>query len=141
MGMEGMGRTFNVVPVADGQDIDLTDAEGVTFVCVGNEAFTLQEHTAGGVAGQNLAVIDRYYQGQDTGVAAWTLETQTAAATVDPDDATNDTVAVFVDANSLSDGFTHVSMTSATGATTAIVQDLAVQRSADNLPAAATAGA
>lgn len=135
--MEGLGRLFNIIPTGDGVEVDLSGAAGVTFVCVGNEEYTLQESQDGsGTGAQNLVVIDRYYQGPPDGTAAWTLETQTAAATVDPDDGTNTVVVFYVSAEQLSDGFTHLEVNAtSSGLVTAIVHDLAVQRSADNLPA------
>jgi hypothetical protein len=140
--MDGLGRVFQVIPTADTIDIDLRDADAVTFVCVGNEAYTLQEHTAGGVAGQNLEVIDHYYQGQNTGVDTWTAKTQTAGETVDPNDGTDDTVVFTVHASQLSDGYSHVSVTAASsGLVTAILHDLRVARAAENLPIPGTAGA
>lgn len=135
--MEALGRLFNLVPTADGVEVDMSAAAGATFVCVGNEQYTLQEAQDGdGTGAQNLAVIDRFFQGPPSATAQWTLETQTAAATVDPDDATNTVVIFHVSAEQLSDGFTHLLVNAASaGLVTAIVHDLAVQRSPELLPA------
>lgn len=137
MAMEALGRLINVVPTADGVEVDMAGCEAVTFVCTANETYTLQEAQDGtGTGAQNLAVIDRYYQGPPDGTAAWTLNTQTAAATVSPSDATDTCVIFTVHAASVSDGFTHVLVNAATsGSVVAIPHDLSVQRSADNLPA------
>lgn len=137
MAMEALGRLINVVPTAGGNEVSLEGAEAVTYVCNGDEAYTVQEAMdADGTGAQNLVVVDRYYQGPPDGSTAWVLEEQEASATVDPDDATDTTVVFCVHAASLSDGFTHVVVTAAgTGTVTAVTHDLNQQRSADNLPA------
>ena len=116
-------------------EVDLSNAGAITFVCVGNEEYTLQEaQDGGGTGAQNLAVIDRYVQGPPDATAAWTVQTQSAAATVDPDDGTNTCVIVHVSAEQLSDGFTHVQMNNtSSGTVMAIVHDLAVRRTPSEL--------
>src|SRR5882757_1326943 len=51
-GMEGLGRSFNVVPTAaDTTYINMAYASGVTFVCVGADTYTVQSSaTASGGA-------------------------------------------------------------------------------------------
>ena len=39
--MEGLGRVFNVVPIAAGKAVSLKAAAGVTFICTGNDTFTI----------------------------------------------------------------------------------------------------
>jgi hypothetical protein len=41
MAQEGLGRLFNVVPIAAGVGIAVQPAAAVTFVCTGNDTFTL----------------------------------------------------------------------------------------------------
>jgi hypothetical protein len=132
--MKGLGRLFNVIPTADTVRINLEDAAAVTFVCTGDEAYTLQEAQTLAGAGQDLDVVDRFYKGAAVGVGTWTLVEQTADAVVDPNGVA---VAIFtVDAVSLSDGYKYVDVTAAsTGLVTAIVHDLVVQRDPANLPA------
>lgn len=135
--MEGLGRVFNVVPVAEDKWIDMTACEAVSFVCVGDEAYTLYEaDNTTGAASAALVTVDRYYQGQDNGVDTWTEVTQTAASTVDPNNATDDTVVVHVHGSELSSGKTALKVVNtSTGLVTAITHDLKVQRAPQNLPA------
>lgn len=136
-GMNGLGRVFNVVGTADTVEVSLKDASAVTFMCVGDEAYTVDEMTdAAGTGSQNLAVVDLFYKAPPGGTAVWEEVTQTASATVDPNDATNTVVVFTVTGSQLSDGFDYVSVTAASaGLVTAITHDLTVQRAPENLPA------
>jgi len=133
--MEGLGRIFNVVHEASGVHIPLKGASGVTFIsflAAGTQSVTLKESKAG-ASEQNLAVIDKIYKAPGIG-GTWTKVTQTAAATYDHStDATNDMIAIYVDATQLSDTFDSVEMTAATGTCVAIIHDLVVQRVPENL--------
>lgn len=133
--MEGLGRLFNVVYSASGKHIDLSNAQGVTFLSfldAGTQSVTLKESVSG-ASEQNLAVIDKLYKTPNAG-GTWTKVTQTAAATYDHStDATNDVIAFYVDASDLSDGFNCVEATFATGTCVAIVHDLHRQRAPENL--------
>ncbi|WP_322501820.1 hypothetical protein TR631_33860 [Streptomyces rochei] len=135
--MEGLGRTFNVVPTADGVEVNCRDTSAVTFVCVGADTYTVQEaQDAAGTGARNLAVITHYYENASAaGANAWTKATQAAGAAV----TTAAAVAVIeVSTKSLADGYTHLKCSStATGLVTAITHDLTVQRDPRNLPAAA----
>jgi hypothetical protein len=139
--MEGLGRLFNVVAVADDVFLNMRDAAGVTFIGINaaGDTWTLQEaDAASGGTEQDLAVIDRsHVQAVGVGADAWVLLTQVAAAT-EVTSAAQDVVAIYVPATSLSDGFTHLKLT-ATGAgiVIAILHDLDVQRNPVNLPALA----
>lgn len=134
--MEGLGRLFNYVAVANGVHIPLTNAAGVTFFCFeddGSQIVTLKE-SIDGDSEQNLAVIDKVYKGPGVG-GTWTKVTQTAAATFDlADDTTNDCIAIYVDASDLSDGYNCVELTNDAGTgVSAIIHDLLVQRAPENL--------
>lgn len=134
MSMEGLGRLFNVVPTADAVEVDLRDAAGVTFICVGADTYTIQEHQGAAGAGQDLLAWDHWFTNAGAvGATTWveaTDDTPAAAAVI----AAN--AAVYVGATELSDGYTHVSCASAAGGlVVAIVHDLVVQRSPANLPA------
>lgn len=144
--MEGLGRLFNIVPTADAVEVSLKDARGVTFVCVQGgasaETFTVQEaQDAAGTGAQNLAVIEHSYNNANVdGSTAWTevdeLSSGSAVAAVSV--AIGEVKAIYVSANSLSDGFGYVSCAGgASGLVYAIVHDLAVQRRADLLAALA----
>jgi hypothetical protein len=137
--MEGLGRLFNVVAVADGVWLNLRDYGGVTFISINaaGETVTVQEATAqAGSGAQDLDVIDHsYVQTNGDGTDAWVKLTQVADA-VEVFAATEDVGAVYVDSDSLSAGFDYVNCTStSTGLVIAILHDLAVQRSPQNLPA------
>lgn len=134
--MEALGRLFNVIAVADGVLVPMKDHGGVAFVCylATGDTFTLQEaQDAAGTGAQDLAVIDHFYGGNGVG-GAWTRRTQVAAAAVTI--AADDCVVIEVEADRLTDGFTHLKITS-TGAGTvvAIPRDLLTQRRASNLAA------
>lgn len=135
---DGLGRVFNVIPIADGIEVSLEDAAAVTFVCTltDGDTFTLAESVGAGGTPQALACIERYHTNTEKdGSTAWTRVEQAAASTVVI--GTGVDVAVFtVRADQLTDGYTHVDVTStSTGTVVAIVHDLLVQRSAENLPA------
>jgi hypothetical protein len=133
--MEALGRLFNVVGAAVDIPVSLENASGVTFICLTDDDFTVQEHIGFGGAGQDLDTVDHYYAASAAdGSVAWTRETQTADAVVDADGAL--AVAIYVGADQLSDGYTHVDVGAAgAGTVIAIVHDLAVARTPQNLPA------
>lgn len=134
-GMEGLGRVFDVVPIASGAYLSMKNASGVTFVCTGADTFTVKEATsAGGAGAQNLGnVITHYYQNTSTaGAAGWTKQTQAASNAVVQ--ASNYTTVIEVFCSELDDGFDYISChASASGLVTAIPHDLTVQRSPANL--------
>lgn len=136
MGMEGLGRVFNVIPVAAGKSVSLKDAQGVTFICYGaNEVFTLKSQPTAGGSATNLATITRY-QDEATvdGASQWTEQTQAAAATITP--ASSHGVAFYVDAGDLPSGADYVEVVhTSTGLVIAIVHDLLVERDPANLAA------
>jgi hypothetical protein len=135
--MEALGRVFNVLPIADDVYVPLKDAGGVTFVChlAAGDTYTLTEaQSAGGAGSQVLATIDRFHVSATVG-AAWVKVTQAAASTM-VTTASQDVAVLEVDGVELSDGYTHVKLTStSTGLVTAILRDLKVQRAPANLPA------
>ena len=134
MAMEGLGRLFNVVPIAAGKSISLKDAAGVTFVCTGADTFTVKSQpTAGGTAA-NLPVITDYYTNTATdGTAKWADASQAAAAAVT---IAGGTVAFYVAAADLPAGAAYAEVTvGAAGLVHAIVHDLMSQRDPANLAA------
>lgn len=139
MAMEGLGRLFDYVESASGLNISLKNASGVTFISfldAGTQTITLQETLPDGTGDANLAIMDTYYKRPNAGGAGWTKVTQAAAATINlTTDATNDCIAVYIDASQLSAGFQCVEMTADSGVLHAIIHDLNVQRTPANLPA------
>jgi hypothetical protein len=129
-----LGRMFDLATsatTANGR-VPLRNASGVLFVVIGATSgnATVQEHNANtGGTSQNLPVITEYYT-KNAGV--WTRVVQAAAATATA--ATGGLLAVYVPATSLSDGFTHVSISHATGSAVYILSGLRVQRKPANLP-------
>lgn len=130
--MEGLGRLFNVVPIADTADLFVGDCDAVTYICTGNDTFTVQEHQTNGGSGTNLAVITQKYTNSSTaGAAAWVEATQAAGAAVT---ISSGAVAFTVHTDQLSDGYDYLSCTaSSAGLVTAILHDLNVQRAPANL--------
>lgn len=136
MAIEGLGRVINVVPVAESRSISLKDAQGVTFIAYGAaEAVTLKSQPSAGGTATNLATITRYQQSTATnGSAAWTEQTQAAAATVTIP--SGGMVAFYVDANDLPANAKYVEVVKTTAAlVVAVVHDLLVQRDPANLAA------
>ena len=137
--MDGLGRVFNVIAVADGVLVPVVDGTAVSFVCMlgAGDTYTVQEaKDAAGTGAQNLATVDHFYDSTGVG-GAWSKVTQAAAATVVNDGTAGHDCSVFtIQAAELSDTFTHVKCTS-TGAGTvvAILHDLVVQRAPENLAA------
>lgn len=125
MGMEALGRLFNVVPTAIGKSISLKGAAGVTFVVYGaNEVVTLKSQPSSGGTATNLAVITRYQQSTAAdGSAGWAEEAQAAAATVTPP--SGGAIAFYVDAADLPAGAEYVEVVKTTSALAiAIIHDL-----------------
>lgn len=126
--MFSLGKDFNLFHQAGAGTtrVSLKNANGVTFVALtatsGNVTVTEQNAASGGTS-QNLARITTYWT-QTNGV--WTKFTQAAAATF-PLTAAGITVAE-LETTMLSDGFSYVSASHATGTVLHIVRGLQVQR-------------
>lgn len=133
MAMEGLGRLFNVVPIAAGKKISLKGAQGVTFVCTGDDTFTLHNMTTYNGSGSTLATITDYYTNTATdGSAQWVDATQAAADAVT---IASGSASFYVDAGDLASGCEWVEVTVASsGLVTAIVHDLYFQEDAAKLP-------
>lgn len=137
--MDGLGRVFNVIPVADGVYCPLAPGTAVSFICylAAGDTYTVQSaQNAGGTGAANLAVVDHFFDSTGVG-GAWSKVTQAAAATVVNDGTAGHDASVFtINANSLPAGHTHVKCTStSTGTVVALLHDLVVQRSPEKLPA------
>lgn len=135
--MDALGRLINVVPTADGVEVNMRDYQAVTFVCVGADTYTVQEATdAAGGGATNLVVLDRHYTNAGAvGATAWVevLNDPALAAIVVAANAV-----LHVDASQLSAGFKFVRCSStAAGLVIAILHDLKVQRRPDLLAAPA----
>lgn len=128
MSMNALGRLFNVLnqAAAGTTRVNLRDAGGITLIATGatSGSVTVQEaNAASGGTAQNLPRIDRYWT-QTNGV--WTRTTQAAAATF-PLTAAGITVAE-IDGTWLSDGFSYISASHASGTVLHVLRDLDIQR-------------
>lgn len=133
-GMEGLGRAFNCVPIAAGAGLSLRDASGVTFICTGNDTFTVTvADSFGGSYATPGSIITRKFTNTSTnGTAAWVYATQAASNAVT---ISSGTVAFFVSADALPDGKVYVKCSvGASGLVTAVFTGLASQRHPANLP-------
>lgn len=135
--MDGLGRVFNVLAIADDVYVSLKDAEAVTFVCVNaaGDTYTLTEaQDAAGTGAAVLATMADFYISATMG-AVWAKVTHSAASTIVPT-ASQDVAVITVSGAELSAGFDWVKLTSTgAGLVTAILHDLKVARKPENLPA------
>lgn len=132
-GMEGLGRLFNVVPIAAGVLIPIKDTAGITFVCTGNDTFTVKSAATYNGSPTALAAIARYYSNTATnGSAAWTDSGDITP--VNNVAISSGTVVFYVDESDLPAGAEYVEVTvAASGLVAAVVHDLKVQRTPSNL--------
>ncbi len=130
---EGLGDLFNLATSATTGKTraNLKNATGVTIVLIGATSgnATINEcNAASGGTEQTLPLITKYYT-QNNGV--WTKVTQAAAATVTA--ATGGLLAVYIPAVALSDGFTYIDASHASGSFVYILHGLQVKRDPANL--------
>lgn len=131
--MEGLGREFNIVPIAAGAALSMRDCGGITFVCTGNDTFTLtvSDAFAGSYATPGNILTKKITNTATNGTAAWVTATQTAANTVA---ISSGSVAFYVSGDALPDGKSYVKVSAgAAGLVTAVFHDLTTGRKADNL--------
>jgi hypothetical protein len=132
-GMEGLGRLINVVPIAAGAGLSMKGTSAVTFICTGNDTFTLTvASTFAGSYATPGAIITRTYTNTSTnGTAAWVKATQVAANTVV---IASGSVAFAVFGSQLPDPKAYVKVSvGASGLVMAVFHDLTVQRGPANL--------
>jgi hypothetical protein len=131
-GMEGLGRLFNVVPIAAGTLISLKDASGITFVCTGNDTFTVKSASAYNGSPTALTAITRYYTNTSTaGAAVWVDSgdvTAVSAVTI-----ASGAVAFYIDSSDLPAGADYVEVTVAASGLVSALLDPLVQRDPANL--------
>ena len=132
-GMDGLGRVFNVVPIAAGVGIKLKDCSAVSFVCTGSDTFSLTIATAfagtyraGSFFTPAWAPITRLFKSTATaGTAAWTRANIAAA---DNTGAQTNVTVFSVLVSQIPDPYTHIKCSAgASGLVTALVHDLLVQ--------------
>ena len=132
MAIEGLGRLYNVVPIAASTLLSVKDAAGIEFLVTGNDTFTLSTATTYNGTTTNAAVITDYYTNTSTsGGAKWVFNQQVASATLV---ITSGSALFFVDAATLPASATYVQLAPASaGLVYAIVPNLLVQRAPANL--------
>ena len=132
--MEALGRLINIVPIAAGVGLSLKNAGGVTFVCTGNDTFTITVASSfGGSYATPGNIITRKFTCTATdGTAAWVEATQSASNAVT---ISSGSVAFFVGEDMLPDGKTYVKCSvGASGLVRAVFTGLKAQRNPANLP-------
>lgn len=132
-GMEGLGRVFNVIPIAAGAGFSLKQASACTFVCTGNDTFTLTvASTFGASYATPGSVITRKYTNTSTnGTAAWVKATQAASNAVT---IASGTVVFTVFGTQLPDPKAYLKVSVGSGGlVTAILHDLTYGRAPANL--------
>lgn len=128
-----LGRGYNLATSATttALRVSLRDCAGIGFVLIGatsgNATFQEANAASGGTA-QNLATITTYWT-QNNGV--WTRVTQAAAATITA--ATGGLAYVYIPQGALSDGFSYLTASHASGSFVYILGDLDVGRKPENL--------
>lgn len=138
--MEGLGRLFNYIHLADNTYINVRDTGGVTFFCyltgAAGDTWTLTEATsAAGGSAAVLTTITRWYTCTGDGTDAWVAHTQAAASTVvTAATAAENGMCFHVNPAELSAGFDYIKVASTgAGLVTAVAHDLVVQRTPANL--------
>lgn len=132
--MEGLGRVFNVVPIAAGQGISMKGCSAITFVCTGNDTFTLTvANTFGGSYATPGNIITRKHTNTSTAnTAAWVDATQAASNAVT---ISSGTVVFTVGQAQIPDPAAYLKVSvGASGLVTAILHDLKAKRAPANLP-------
>jgi hypothetical protein len=133
MAIEGLGRSFNVVPIAAGVALSMRDCSGITFVCTGNDTFTITVAStfAGSYATPGNIITHKYTNTATDGTAAWVKATQSASNAVT---IASGTVSFDVLGTMLPDPKQYVKVSvGASGLVVAILHDLTVQRGPANL--------
>jgi len=140
-GMEGLGRVLNVIPIAAGAGMKVRGASAITFVCTGNDTFTLTvassfggSYSAPPTTSLGGGMIHNYYTSTATnGTAAWAKTALAYGSYVNAVAGTN-TVAFTIFTSQFTDPNCYVKCSpGSSGLVTAIHHDLVVQRTPQNL--------
>jgi hypothetical protein len=132
--MQGLGRHFNVAPIVGaGAALSMKQCAGITFICTGNDTFTITTSATftGSYATPGNIITTKYTNTSTSGTAAWVKASQAASNAVT---IASGTVAIFVGSSMLADPLAYVKCTaSGAGLVFAILHDLEVQRTPANL--------
>jgi hypothetical protein len=140
--MEGLGRVLNVIPIAAGAGMKVRGASAITFVCTGNDTFTLTVASSFGgsyAAPQTTAIgggmIHNYYTCTATnGTAAWVKTALANGSYVNAVTIASGTVAFTIFTSQFADPTNYIKCSVGSGGlVTAIHHDLMVQRTPANL--------
>ena len=132
-GQQGLGKEFNVIPIAAGKALSMKECSAVTFVCTGNDTFTITAASsfAGSYATPGNIITITYNSTATDGTAAWTKTTQAASNAVV---SASGTVVFTVYGADLPDPKNYVKVSvGSSGLVTAITHDLTVKRAPANL--------
>jgi hypothetical protein len=132
-GMEGLGKLFNVVPIAAGAGLNMRDCSAMTFVCTGNDTFTITVAStfAGSYATPGNIITRVYTCTATSGTAAWVKASQAASNAVT---ISSGAVSFSVFGSQLADPKVYVKVSAGgSGLVMAILHDLTVQRGPANL--------
>jgi len=145
-GMEGLGRVFNVISLADTVGFDMSQCSAVSLVFQASGASSALFAAAKTFAGSYDAFLPasgfnqptRWYQStSDTGTAGWTKQTAvwtngaTASLALAGTTAYMSVVDIF--GTQMADGYKYLKVTCTNATVIAITHDLTVQRSPVNL--------
>lgn len=141
-GMEGLGRVVNVIPIAACAGMKMRGASSITFVCTGNDTFTLTvassfggTYSAPPTTSLGGGMIHNYYTATATnGTAAWTDTKLAYGSYVNAVTIASGTVAFTIFTSQFTDPACYVKCSVGSGGlVTAIHHDLVVQRDPKNL--------
>ncbi len=142
-GMDGLGRVFNVISLADTIPINLSQCSAVSLVVTASGASSLAltaAKTYGGsyvnfTPANGFGQQSRWYQStSDTGTAGWTKNTAVWTTNSIALAGTSGYMSVFtVYGSQMADGYTYLKATCTNGTLVAILHDLTVGRSPENL--------
>lgn len=141
-GMVGLGRVLNSIPIAAGAGFTMRGASSATFICTGNDTFTLTVASSfGGAYGtpQTTAIgggmIHEYATNSATnGTAAWANTVLAYGSYVNAVTIASGTVVFTVFTSQFADPNCYLKCSvGASGLVTVVTHDLTIQRSPENL--------
>lgn len=141
-GMEALGRLVNVIPIAAGAGMKVRGASAITFVCTGNDTFTLTvastfsgSYSAPPTTAIGGGVVHDYYTSTATnGTAAWAATTLAYGSYVNAVTIASGSVAFTIFTSQFTDPNCYVKCSAGgSGLVTAIHHDLTIQRKPQNL--------
>lgn len=142
-GMEGLGRVFNVISLADTVGFNLDDCSGVSLVVTSSGAASIAVTAAKTFTGSydafttanGFGQTGHWYQStSDTGTAGWTKQTAVwTSNSLALAGTTGYMSVVDIFGSHMADGYKYLKVTCTNGTLVAITHDLTVQRSPVNL--------